>query len=217
MRYGKPSTKAGIDALIAAGCQKILLAPLYPQYSATTTATANDKAFEALREVRWQPSVRTLPAYFEERAYVEALAESIYEGVARLDFTPDVILTSYHGMPVEYLKKGDPYHCQCVKTTRLRQRASGLAGRQADGDVPEPVRANRMAAALYRRDADGAAGQGHQARRRGVAGLCRRLHRNAGRARHHRRASSSSTPAASTMPTSRASTIPRAAWICWKP
>jgi ferrochelatase len=119
MRYGNPSTKAGIEALISAGCQRILLAPLYPQYSATTTATANDKAFEALNSLRWQPAVRTLPAYFEERAYVEALAQSIYEGVAKLDFTPDLILTSYHGMPVKYLESGDPYHCQCFKTTRL--------------------------------------------------------------------------------------------------
>lgn len=119
MRYGNPSTEAGIKALQAAGCQKILLAPLYPQYSATTTATANDKAFDALKTMRWQPAIRTLPAYFEEPAYIEALANSISDGVAKLDFTPDVILTSYHGMPVEYLKKGDPYHCQCLKTTRL--------------------------------------------------------------------------------------------------
>jgi ferrochelatase len=119
MRYGNPSTKAGIEALLSAGCQRILLAPLYPQYSATTTATANDKAFEALKSLRWQPAVRTLPAYFEETAYVEALAQSIYEGVGKLDFTPDLILTSYHGMPVKYLESGDPYHCQCFKTTRL--------------------------------------------------------------------------------------------------
>ncbi len=119
MRYGNPSTSAGIEALQAAGCEKILLAPLYPQYSATTTGTANDKAFDALKAMRWQPAIRTLPPYFAEPAYVEALAQSIADGVARLDFTPDVILTSYHGMPVEYLQKGDPYHCQCLKTTRL--------------------------------------------------------------------------------------------------
>ncbi|MBK8085602.1 MAG: ferrochelatase [Devosia sp.] len=119
MRYGSPSTRAGIEKLRAQGCQKILLAPLYPQYSATTTATANDKAFEALKQLRWQPAIRTLPPYFEEPAYVAALAQSIADGVAALDFTPDVVLTSYHGMPVEYLEKGDPYHCQCLKTTRL--------------------------------------------------------------------------------------------------
>jgi ferrochelatase len=119
MRYGNPSTKSGIEALQAAGCQKILLAPLYPQYSATTTATANDKAFDALKTLRWQPAVRTLPAYFDEPAYIEALAQSIADGVAALDFTPDVILTSYHGMPVQYFEAGDPYHCHCLKTTRL--------------------------------------------------------------------------------------------------
>ena len=119
MRYGNPSTKAGIEALQAAGCQKILLAPLYPQYSATTTATANDKAFDVLKELRWQPAIRTLPAYFEEPSYIQALAQSIQEGVASLDFTPDLVLTSYHGMPKTYLQKGDPYHCQCLKTTRL--------------------------------------------------------------------------------------------------
>jgi ferrochelatase len=119
MRYGNPSTEVGIKALLDAGCQKILFAPLYPQYSATTTATANDKAFEALKSVRWQPAVRTLPAYFDTPEYIAALATSIQEGVAKLDFTPDLILTSYHGMPVQYLEAGDPYHCQCLKTTRL--------------------------------------------------------------------------------------------------
>jgi len=119
MRYGNPSTKAGIEALQAAGCQKILLAPLYPQYSATTTATANDKAFAALKDIRWQPAVRTLPAYYDDPAYIEALAQSIADGVAKLDFTPDVILTSYHGMPVQYAEAGDPYGQQCHETTRL--------------------------------------------------------------------------------------------------
>ncbi|MGN6489316.1 MAG: ferrochelatase [Devosia sp.] len=119
MRYGNPSTEAGIKALLDAGCQKILLAPLYPQYSATTTATANDKAFDALKKVRWQPAVRTLPAYFETPEYIAALATSIQDGVAKLDFTPDLVLTSYHGMPMSYLQAGDPYHCQCLKTTRL--------------------------------------------------------------------------------------------------
>jgi ferrochelatase len=119
MRYGNPSTAAAIQRLLDGGCQKILLAPLYPQYSATTTATANDKAFDALKQIRWQPAVRTLPAYYDTPEYIAALATSIQEGVAKLDFTPDLILTSYHGMPVEYHQKGDPYYCQCMKTTRL--------------------------------------------------------------------------------------------------
>ena len=119
MRYGNPSTKSVLEKLREAGCQKILLVPLYPQYSATTTATANDKAFEALGEMRWQPAVRTAPAYFEDAKYIETLAHSIRDGVAALDFEPDLVITSYHGMPVEYLERGDPYHCQCHKTTRL--------------------------------------------------------------------------------------------------
>lgn len=119
MRYGNPSTQSRLEALQAAGCDRILLVPLYPQYSATTTATANDKAFAALARLRWQPAVRTLPAYFDDPVYVETLARSIQEGIGKLDFTPDVVITSYHGMPVTYLERGDPYHCQCLKTTRL--------------------------------------------------------------------------------------------------
>jgi len=118
MRYGNPSTEVGLKALLDAGCQKILLAPLYPQYSATTTATANDKAFEVLKQVRWQPAVRTLPAYFDTPEYVAALATSIQDGVAKLAFTPDLILTSYHGMPIQYRDAGDPYYYQCLETTR---------------------------------------------------------------------------------------------------
>jgi len=119
MRYGNPSTQSRIEALQEAGCQQILLFPLYPQYSATTTATANDKAFEALRGLRWQPAVRTVPAYFEDPFYIQTLAESIRTGVSALDFEPDVVIASYHGMPQRYLELGDPYHCQCQKTTRL--------------------------------------------------------------------------------------------------
>ena len=119
MRYGNPSTPSRLAAMQAAGCRKILLAPLYPQYSATTTATANDKAFEALETMRWEPSVRTLPPYFETPEYVKALANSIADGVQKLDFEPDVVLMSYHGMPQTYLERGDPYYCQCLKTTRL--------------------------------------------------------------------------------------------------
>ena len=119
MRYGNPSTRSVLDKMQAAGCQRILLVPLYPQYSATTTATANDKAFDALRTMRWQPAVRTAPAYYDDPAYIAALGNSIREGVAKLDFEPDVVLTSYHGMPVDYHQKGDPYYCQCHKTTRL--------------------------------------------------------------------------------------------------
>jgi len=125
MRYGNPSTAARLHAMQQAGCQKILLVPLYPQYSATTTATANDKAFDALKEMRWQPAVRTAPAYFEDPFYIETLGNSIRDGVAALDFEPDLVIASYHGMPVEYLEKGDPYHCQAHKTTRLLREYLG--------------------------------------------------------------------------------------------
>jgi ferrochelatase len=119
MRYGNPSTESRIKALKDAGCQKILLVPLYPQYSATTTATANDKAFDVLKTMRWQPAVRTAPAYFDDPKYIQTLARSIDDGVKALDFTPDLVITSYHGMPKTYLERGDPYYCQCIKTTRL--------------------------------------------------------------------------------------------------
>jgi ferrochelatase len=125
MRYGNPSTASRIAALQQAGCQKIVLAPLYPQYAGATTATANDKAFEALQKMRWQPAIRTLPPYYAEPSYIDALAASIAEGVAALDFEPDVVVTSYHGMPKEYLLKGDPYHCQCLVTTRLVREKLG--------------------------------------------------------------------------------------------
>ncbi len=125
MRYGNPSTEEKIKALQAAGCDRILLCPLYPQYSATTTATANDAAFDVLKAMRWQPAIRTLPPYFATPEYVEALSNSIAEGVAALPFKPDVVLTSYHGMPVEFLLKGDPYYCDCLMTTRLVREKLG--------------------------------------------------------------------------------------------
>ena len=111
--------------MMAAGCTRSLLCPLYPQYSATTTATANDAAFDVLKTMRWQPAIRTLPPYFDSPEYVAALAQSIADGVAALPFKPDVVLTSYHGMPVEYLLKGDPYYCDCLKTTRLVRETLG--------------------------------------------------------------------------------------------
>lgn len=125
MRYGNPSTQSRLTQLKEAGCDRILMLPLYPQYSAPTTATANDKAFEILSQMRWQPAIRTAPAYFETPAYIDALAKSIDDGVAKLDFEPDLVITSYHGMPKSYLLKGDPYHCQCLKTSRLVREKLG--------------------------------------------------------------------------------------------
>lgn len=125
MRYGNPPIASRLVALKDAGCDRILIVPLYPQYSATTTATVNDKAFEALAKMRWQPAVRTAPAYHDDPAYIEALAGSIETGLAGLAFEPDLVVTSYHGMPKAYLMKGDPYHCQCLKTTRLVRERLG--------------------------------------------------------------------------------------------
>lgn len=119
MRYGNPSTKSRIEALKEQGCERILLFALYPQYAAATTATAYDKAFDALKSMRWQPAIRTVPPYHDDPVYIDALAASLKRELAKLKWKPEVILASYHGLPVEYFEKGDPYHCHCAKTTRL--------------------------------------------------------------------------------------------------
>lgn len=119
MRYGRPSTPDKIDHLAQQGCTRIVLVALYPQYSATTTATAYDKAFRHLQKMRWQPAVRTTPPYHDDPAYIDALASSLEAHLAGLDWVPEKILASFHGLPQEYLEKGDPYHCHCHKTTRL--------------------------------------------------------------------------------------------------
>jgi ferrochelatase len=125
MRYGNPSTAAKINELREQGCQRILLFPLYPQYSATTTATACDQAFRALMKIRWQPAVRTMPAYHDEPGYIEALAQSVERHLAGLDWAPEVLVTSFHGLPKRYLTAGDPYHCHCQKTARLLREHLG--------------------------------------------------------------------------------------------
>ncbi len=119
MRYGNPSIASRLETLQAAGCDRVLLVPLYPQYAAATSATVCDKAFEALARMRWQPALRVAPAWFDRSAYIEAIASSLEEGLAKLSFKPDTIIASFHGMPEDYLRKGDPYHCQCAATTRL--------------------------------------------------------------------------------------------------
>ena len=125
MRYGNPSIAEKINKLQAEGCEKILLFPLYPQYAAATTATVNDKAFDALKAMRWQPALRTVPRYHDDPAYIEALANSITSHLAGLDWEPEVVITSFHGIPQSYFKKGDPYHCQCLKTARLVREKLG--------------------------------------------------------------------------------------------
>jgi protoporphyrin/coproporphyrin ferrochelatase len=125
MRYGNPAIGERVAALHAAGCTRILLAPLYPQYCAATTATANDEAFRHLARMRWQPAVRTLPPYHDDPRYIGALKDMAEVQLAALDFVPDAILASFHGMPERTLKLGDPYHCHCQKTGRLLGEALG--------------------------------------------------------------------------------------------
>ena len=127
MRYGQPPVKERLEALKAAGCNKIVLFPLYPQYSAATTATALDKAYEALQGMRWQPSIRTVPPYFDHPAYIEAIAASLKKYMGGLSWKPDRILLAFHGLPREYLDKGDPYHCHCQKTARLVREKLGMS------------------------------------------------------------------------------------------
>ncbi|HUR43487.1 MAG TPA: ferrochelatase [Aestuariivirga sp.] len=118
MRYGLPATGERIKALIKAGCDRILLFPLYPQYSAATTATALDKAFDTLKELRLQPALRSVPPYFDNGAYIDALARSLEKHLASLTWKPDLILASYHGLPQSYVEAGDPYYEHCLTTTK---------------------------------------------------------------------------------------------------
>ncbi|MGC1494978.1 MAG: ferrochelatase [Sulfitobacter sp.] len=125
MRYGNPSTQSKVAAMTAAGCDKILFFPLYPHYAGATSATANDAFFAALGKEKWQPSARTVPAYFDKPDYIDALAKSIETAYAAAETKPDILICSYHGVPIRYLTEGDPYHCQCQKTTRLLKERLG--------------------------------------------------------------------------------------------
>jgi len=125
MRYGNPSTEDAILRLKEQGCDKIVFFPLYPQYAAPTTATANDHAFRTLLKMNWQPAIRTVPAYFEHPLYIESLANSVSEGYAALDTRPDHLIVSYHGMPERYIENGDPYYSHCLETTRLLSEKLG--------------------------------------------------------------------------------------------
>jgi ferrochelatase len=129
MRYGNPSIASRLDALQKVGCDRILIVPLYPQYAAATTATVCDKAFEALARMRWQPYLRVAPAWFDQPVYIDAIAQSVQSGFSGLSFKPDLIIASFHGMPEDYLAKGDPYYCQCAATTRLLREKLGLGDR----------------------------------------------------------------------------------------
>jgi len=119
MRYGKPAIAERFQALQAQGCDRILVAPLYPQYSAATNASVMDAVCRTMGSLRWQPALRTLPPYYDDPAYIGALAKDLAAQIAGLSFVPEVLLLSFHGMPERTLHLGDPYHCQCRKTARL--------------------------------------------------------------------------------------------------
>jgi len=119
MRYGNPSIRSRLAALVEQGCERILVVPLYPQYAAATSATVCDEVFRALMDMRWQPALRIAPPYFDEPTYIEAVAISLEAHLKTLKFVPDVIIASFHGIPRSYFDKGDPYYCHCAKTTRL--------------------------------------------------------------------------------------------------
>jgi ferrochelatase len=126
MRYASPSIASRLEKLIARGCDRILVMPLYPQYSATTTATVADEVFKYLMQLRRQPALRIMPAYYDDPYYIEVLASSLKAELKNLSFAPDMILLSYHGMPKEYVLKGDPYEAQCVRTTALLRTQLGM-------------------------------------------------------------------------------------------
>jgi ferrochelatase len=125
MRYGNPSTASKVAAMTKAGCRKILFFPLYPHYAGATSATANDAFFAALAKEKWQPTSRTVEPYFDRPEYIDALAQSIERSYALMETKPDILICSYHGVPIRYLMEGDPYHCQCQKTTRLLKERLG--------------------------------------------------------------------------------------------
>ncbi|GAW35751.1 ferrochelatase [Roseovarius sp. A-2] len=125
MRYGNPSTKSKVRAMVEAGCTRILFFPLYPHYAGATSATANDQFFRALMDETWQPIARVVEPYFENPLYIEALAESVERAYSQIETRPEILVVSYHGMPKRYLMQGDPYHCHCQKTTRLLKERLG--------------------------------------------------------------------------------------------
>ena len=126
MRYGNPSIASRLADLVARGCERILVIPLYPQYCAATTATVGDEVFRVLEAMRFQPALRIAPPYYNDAAYIEALASTTGAEIARFDFKPDVILASFHGVPKAYVDKGDPYYTQCLETMRLLRAALEL-------------------------------------------------------------------------------------------
>jgi ferrochelatase len=130
MRYGNPSIPSRLEAMQQAGCDRVLVMPLYPQYAAATTATVCDKVFDSLADMRWQPTLRVAVPYYNDPAYIDALAASLKSSLGKLSFKPDVVLASFHGMPEEYVAKGDPYRAQCEETVRLLRKTLGMSAQQ---------------------------------------------------------------------------------------
>lgn len=126
MRYGQPSVESRLDALREAGCERIVVMALYPQYSATTTASVHDAVFDGLKKCRWQPALRTGAQWHDNPDYIKALARSVRTQIRKQKWRPDVVVASFHGLPVSYFRKGDPYHCHCAKTARLLREELGL-------------------------------------------------------------------------------------------
>jgi len=126
MRYGNPSIKSKLNFLKDEGCENIIILPLYPQYAAATTATVCDEVYRSLMGMRWQPSLQVIPHYESEPTYIEALTKSLESKLENISWKPDLIISSYHGIPKKYFDKGDPYHCYCHKTTRLMKEKFNL-------------------------------------------------------------------------------------------
>ena len=126
MRYGAPSIETRLTEMKEAGCERIAIIALYPQYSASTSASVYDDVFRALLKLRWQPAIRTAAPWHDHPAYIEALAQSVSDHLSGLDFEPEHIIASFHGLPQSYFEKGDPYHCHCAKTARLLREKLGM-------------------------------------------------------------------------------------------
>ena len=148
MRYGQPSVSSRLHRLHDQGCDRILLFPLYPQYAAATTATVNDEAYKTLLKMRWQPALRSVPPYHDDPSYIDALAVSIERHLSALEWEPERVIASFHGIPKSYFAKGDPYYCQCQKTARLKRTPWVVAG-QIDDYVSVSLWTRRMAPAIY--------------------------------------------------------------------
>lgn len=130
MRYGKPSVADRIDALQRAGCERIVIFPLYPQYAAATSASVNDAVYRKLLTMRWQPAIRTVPPYYDDPVYIDALYNSVTQHLGNISWMPEVIVASFHGIPQSYFDKGDPYYCHCMKTARLLRERLGMSKEQ---------------------------------------------------------------------------------------